>query len=94
MTWGKWLEVANPKVMKMFMSNIPESLLPYPAEKINEAVNIYANAFEEDGQPDVAEQLRSTLPILNMFGEDKIAIDKAAERFANPEFIDTFYRRK
>jgi len=31
---GKFMEIANPGLMKVFRNHIPEATLPYPKEKI------------------------------------------------------------
>jgi hypothetical protein len=34
--WGTFLEISNSKLMKLFLSEIPESLLPHPKTKIKQ----------------------------------------------------------
>lgn len=40
--WGKFLEISNGPLMMVFMTKIPQSLLPYPKEKIIEALDVVA----------------------------------------------------
>lgn len=89
--WGKFLEVANPGLMRMFLGKIPESVLPYPKEKIEEAMNIFIESFEAEGNQEAAETFRATIPMLWAYVDDKQAIEQATKHFKDPKFLKAFY---
>ena len=62
--YGKFVEVANGPLMELFHSEIPESLLPFPKDVIEQAL-IYAEKFcIEEGNNAAAESLASTRILL------------------------------
>ncbi len=57
--WGKFLEVANPQLIKEYGASIPVSLLPYPKEKIEEAMDICIEYFNLEGRNDLVETFKA-----------------------------------
>jgi ABC-type nitrate/sulfonate/bicarbonate transport system permease component len=58
-SWQESVETLD-KVLKIF-SVIPESFLPYPAEVLEEALNIIAKEYFENGNRRMAENIQATM---------------------------------
>jgi predicted RNase H-like HicB family nuclease len=89
--WGKFLEVAQPAILKMFLSKLPESLLPHPKKQIKQALEVMINALESEGNTEFVETLNATGVWLEAYGDDQEAIAQANEHFNNPKFVKAFY---
>ena len=87
--YGKFLEISHGGLMGLFLSEIPESLLPYPKEKIEEALLTMltmANFFQKDEA--VRRNIKTVLNSLMFYVEDKKALNLFLERIKNKEFIE------
>ena len=91
MSWGIHLEHALPSLMKMFRTQIPESLLPESKEDIYAGINLYADALADEGQNEAADQMRSTLSFLAMYNDDGESLKAAASNFEDENFREVFY---
>lgn len=91
--WGKFLEVGNPGLMRMFLGKIPESLLPYPKEKIEEAMDICIEHFEAEGNKQMVETFKASKAALIPYTDDRVAIKQLVQNFMNPSFIKAFYKK-
>lgn len=89
MEWGRFLEFSNGKLMKLFMAEIPESLLPYPKHKIEQALDICIDHFSSAGNQEAVESFESVKAALLFYTPDKQAVQSAAKRFSNPDFLKT-----
>jgi len=78
--WGKFLEVAFGGLVKLFLCDIPESVLPYPKDEIECAVNISAKEFFNSGNKEASTIIHGTTAYLTMFINDKEAIDKLLKK--------------
>ncbi len=90
--WGKFLEITNGNLGAVFLSNIPESFLPYPKEKIEEALNIAAEAFYDQGNMEYVRTIQSTIPLLNFYVPDSLALEKAKLNFANENYVSSILK--
>lgn len=90
MEWGKFLEFSNGKLMKLFLAEIPESLLPYPKHKIEQALDICIDYFNSEGNQEAIESFESVKASLMFYVPDRQAIQSAAKRFSNPDFLKSF----
>lgn len=86
--WGKFLEISNGPLMMLFMSKIPQSLLPYPKEKIIEALDLVAQHFAIMGNEKAVKTIESTKPFLELYVDDQEAIGEAAKNFSNKNYLD------
>lgn len=84
--WGIHLEYFFGKLLFVFGAKIPESFLPFPAETIEEAVNIIAEQHHNNGNQEAVEALQSTLGNLVGYVDDKEAVERAAEFFTDPKW--------
>ncbi len=80
LAWAKFLEVANNRLMQFFFGIIPESLLPYPKHKIMEAMQLSIDYLQANGDEQTAQTLAATLPVLDMYTDDRLAMTKAYQR--------------
>src|SRR6266567_4090966 len=47
LAFGKFIEVANPGLMRLFQTTIPESTLPYPKKQIEQAMDTCIEFLEQ-----------------------------------------------
>ncbi|MFH1694214.1 MAG: hypothetical protein ABH880_00460 [Patescibacteria group bacterium] len=71
--WQEYAEFGD-KLKKVFVS-IPESILPYPKDALEEASNIIAKDFFDNGDKKMADAIRSFMMILISHKEDAVAIE-------------------
>ncbi len=86
--WGKFLEITHGSLMLIFLANIPESLLPYPKKTIEEALNIVAEHFHNQGNIQAVQAIQTTIPFLMGYVSDKEAIKKAKTNFGNKKYLE------
>ena len=84
--WGIHLEHFFGKLIFVFGGKIPESFLPFPAEMIEEAVNVIAEQHHRSGNKEAVKALQSTLGYLVGYVDDREAIERAAEFFIDPRW--------
>lgn len=85
--WGKFLEISNGPLMMLFMSKIPQSLLPYPKEKITEALDLIVRHFAAMDNEEAVKTIESTKPFLELYIDDQEAIGAAAKNFNNESYL-------
>jgi len=88
MAWGKFLEVAFGGLVTLFLCDIPESVLPYPKDEIECALNITAKEFFNTGNKEASTVIQGTIPYLIMFVNDKEAIDKLLKKHSGIQVIN------
>ena len=93
MDWGKFLEITNGNLVMIFLTKIPESLLPYPKKTIEEALNIVAEYFHNQGNSEAVQAIQATIPFLMSYVPDKKALENAKTIFGNKEFIKSILPR-
>jgi pyruvate/2-oxoacid:ferredoxin oxidoreductase alpha subunit len=91
--WGKFLEVANPGLMRVFGAQIPEAVLPYPKEKIEEAMDICIDYFKDEDNEQLVETFKATKAMLIAYGNSEAAVEAASNKFKNPEFLKVFNKQ-
>jgi len=87
--WGKYVEYVDGKIRFLFCGYIPESFLPVPKTILEEAVNILAEHYYNNGNQDAISVLQSTIPLLISYVDDEKAVLKAAEIYNNPSWRET-----
>lgn len=86
--WGKFLEITNGRLMGLFLGQIPERLLPYKKEVIKEALEMIIKHFNDNGNEDAVRVISETVPFLEMYIDDKKAIEEASKHFSDKNYID------
>lgn len=88
--WGKFLEVANGGLLRIFRAQIPETVLPYPKHKIEEAMDVCIDYFASEGNDELVEVFKSSKAMLMAYTDDVMAINQAHKHFNNPAFMKVF----
>lgn len=87
MDWGKFLELTSGTLILLFMARIPESLLPYPREEIEEALNIVANNFKHSGDNDGVRIVEESKSFLLFFIDDEEALEAMKTNLNNNDIV-------
>lgn len=87
MDWGKFLELFNPSLMRLFHVQIPECFLPYPKDSIEKALSIVLTRFEEMGESEAVDAIKLTSVYLENFVDNEQGINAAGKRFFDPNFL-------
>ena len=83
--WGGYIEYCQDRLQALFIANIPESLLPYPQEIIEEALNLAAKHYYDIGDYEKYELLKDSHRCLAFYGKDEDALEGAVMAFNIPE---------
>lgn len=89
MEWGKFCEMTSASLTLIFMARIPESLLPYPRETIEEAMNLIIEHFSIQEDDESVAICKNSLSTLLFFVDDETAIRNAGKNFNNEEILKT-----
>lgn len=90
MEWGKFCELTSGSLILLFMGRIPQSLLPYPRETIEEAMNIITKHFSAQGDDETVAICEQSTSTLLFFVDDEEAIKNAGKNFNNEEILKAF----
>ena len=71
--WIEFVEI-NDKLGRVFHS-IPKSLLPYPLEVLEEALNIIAENFWKDGEKRTSKNIQETIGTIIRYKYDEEALN-------------------
>ena len=83
--WGKYLECCQDRLQALFVGSIPESLLPYPPEILEEALNKVGKHYYDIGDREASELIQNSFRCLALYVEDEIALKGAAMKFNDSE---------
>lgn len=89
--WGTYLEHTGGFRI-LFGTNIPESLLPYPVDILQGALNKMEAHYYEQGLHDRVKLLEETEIMLIQYVNDEEAINDAVEMFGNKKWRDAFLK--
>ncbi len=64
-SWQDYMEIAAK--FQCLMLNVPESFLPYPADVLEEALNIIAKSYFDSGNKRMSENIKGTMSYLLPF---------------------------
>lgn len=84
--WGIHLEYFQGKLTFLFGGNIPESLLPFPIETLEEALNIMAEYHHNNGNEEGCNVMKGGFGWLTAYKNDEEAILQATKNFDNPKW--------
>ena len=87
--YGKYLEYIGGKLLTIFCARIPQSLLPYPKDVLEEALNIMAEYHHKAGNHNVVNSIQTTIAALIGYVDDEEAILQAAKNFNEPGWRKT-----
>ncbi len=87
--WGAYLEYCHGRLQALFIASIPESLLPYPPDILEEALNIIAKHYHDVGDYDKSKLIQKSFDGLLLYSKDEEAIQSAAKVFNMPDVKET-----
>lgn len=90
--YGFFLEHVNPSISKIFLTDMPESLLPYKKETILESLDIMEKEFTEQNNNQAVESIRGVRVLLSMYVDDHTALDGLNNKLNMPEFKKAILR--
>ena len=88
--WGKFLEITNGQLTGLFLTNIPERLLPYKKEVILEALNMLIEHCTSNGDTESINLIKNTIPFLDLYVDDSEALAFAVKNFNDRDYLDLF----
>ena len=71
-------------MQSLFIAGIPESLLPYPLEVIEKAINDLGKYYHDLGDRERAKIIQDSFGPLMLYTKDEVALANAATKFAMP----------
>ena len=80
LAFGKFIEVANPGLMRLFQTTIPESVLPYPKKQIEQAMDICIEHLERANDKKTASAFKALKVWLKAYTDDGTALSLAYNR--------------
>lgn len=83
--WGVYLEHSSRSGL-LFGASIPESLLPYPIDILQGAINKMEAFYYSQGLHDRVKLLEETEIMLVQYTNDEEAIQEASSHFSNKEW--------
>jgi hypothetical protein len=83
--WGAYIEYCQDRLQAIFMSHIPESLLPYPQEIIEEALNILGKHYYDIGDHEASKLIQESFRCLALYVKDEEAMLGALQIFNLPD---------
>ena len=92
--WGKFLEITNGQLIGLFLTAIPERLLPYKKEVILEALNTLIEYCKNNGDIESMNLIKNTVATLDWYVDDSVALTAAAKNFNDKDYIDLFKKTK
>ncbi len=87
--WGDYLEVCGARLVALFVANIPKSLLPFPVETLEEALNVVAGHYHDLGDYEAAGIINESFRHLALYSDDDTALQGAAVKFGDPRIRNT-----
>lgn len=89
--WGVYLEHSGG-LRFLFGINIPESLLPYPRDILQGALNKMEAYYYGQGKHDRVKLLEETEMILMQYAEDEEAIKESTSNFSNKKWQEAIIK--
>lgn len=89
--WGVYLEHSGG-IRFLFGINIPRSLLPYPIDILQGALNKMEAHYYSQGLHDRVKLLEETEAMLMQYAEDSEAISESVSNFTNRKWQEAFLK--
>jgi len=86
--YGGFLECAHWRFHAIFLASIPESLLPYPPQYIEDALNIVSKSYHDNGDIEKVKLLQECHGWLLFFEDDEKSILEALKNFNEKKMYD------
>jgi hypothetical protein len=83
--WRKWYWPINFILESIFLTKKPESFLPYPKEVLEEALNIVAKYYFENGKIKHSKLIQDSIPAIWEYTNDEESFKQASVILAQPE---------
>lgn len=83
--WGQWYWPCHFILHSIFLSKIPESFLPYPQNVLEEALNIVAKHYRDNGDLQASGNIQESIASLGAYTKDEEALQQASGSFSNPK---------
>lgn len=80
LAFGKFIEAANPGLMRLFQTTIPESTLPYPKRQIEQAMDICIEHLKKENDQKAARAFEALKVWLRAYTDDGTALTMAYNR--------------
>jgi hypothetical protein len=90
--WGAYIEYCQDRLRALFISNIPQSLLPYPVETLEEALNIVGKFYHEARDYEASKLIQESFGCLAHYAPDDTALQGAAFKFGAPNVREAIIR--
>jgi hypothetical protein len=85
--YGKYLEYASQKFTAVFLTSIPESVLPFPKDTLGVALQIMAQHYHKSGNDRAAKLMQEVGAHLYFaYKDDEEALIGAAKNLSDPKF--------
>ncbi len=82
-TWGQWYWPCHFILHAIFLSKIPESFLPYATDILEEALNIVAKQYYDNGDLKTYRDIQGSIASLIAYTNDEEALQQASESLSN-----------
>jgi len=91
-SWQQWYWPCHCVLWRVFFfSGIPESFLPYPKDVLEDALNIVAKSYWDEGDRKTSNLISGSISALIFYKKDEEAFQKASKDFSNPETMKAIY---
>jgi hypothetical protein len=84
--YGIYLEYIHGNLSMLFFGSIPESILPFSKEKIQKALDMMIDYHRSMKNNDAVDAIQNSVIFLDLYVEDKNALNDASKRFADEEW--------
>lgn len=85
--WKQWYWPCHFILHSIFINKIPESFLPYPKDVLEEALNIVAKSYWDEGNKKTSDDIKESICSLLNYTKDEEAFQEASKTFSNPELM-------
>lgn len=85
--WGTFLEYCHGRLHTVFGGSIPESLLPYPRDEIERALDTMAKRHHRDGDLEASAHIQRSLGPLLFYRDDSEALEHMVRRLTLPGML-------
>lgn len=86
--WSGWYWPSHFILHSIFLSKIPESFLPYPQDILEEALNIVARQYYDNGDLQNSKKIQESIASLASYTKDEDALQQASESLSNAKKRD------
>jgi hypothetical protein len=90
--WSQWYCPTHFILFSIFGHHIPESFLPYPKDILEEALNIVAKLYYNNGDYQASKDIQESRSSFFTYEKDADALNRASKDFSNLEIMETRLR--